>query len=464
MNKKEILIYKDEYILRSYSSYLTDLYLPIIGIKAHMLYLFLLDYKEEKIKERNLLKKLDLNSEDYLNALKILEGIDLIEYFVSKVDENDVIIYLNPVLPPSIFLERKYMSELLRSSINDDEEFNNIVKKYQKNIDFSSYKNESINFMEVFKVDVKIDETLSLKEEYIYSFKNKLKENREKDNDDTFNFSFAIFLKEVKKRASFNIKLITQKDEEKIERLAKIYNVKEDVMADLVVRFISLDKLNQENKKTRINYDKIEESLIKKSAINEYSYLNNENPNLLTNTYRSLTNDKNVRRSDLINYYISVSPIELLKDSMNGKEPSQMDKKIVGRLANEYNLNKEMINCIIHYALKRDNNHLYINNIINYLTPMIRNNIKDVYEMMDYLYKEKDVKDLENDIKKYASNNLRLNSLSTKSDKELDKLTKNSNNSTPYNIEKELTNNIKNNKEYDDIDFNLGLNDNDFDF
>lgn len=464
MNKKEILIYKDEYILRSYSSYLTDLYLPIIGIKAHMLYLFLLDYKEERIKERNLLKKLDLNSEDYLNALKILEGIDLIEYFVSKVDENDVIIYLNPVLPPSIFLERKYMSELLRSSINDDEEFNNILKKYQKNIDFSSYKNESINFMEVFKVDVKIDETLSLKEEYIYSFKNKLKENREKDNDDTFNFSFAIFLKEVKKRASFNIKLITQKDEEKIERLAKIYNVKEDVMADLVVRFISLDKLNQENKKTRINYDKIEESLIKRSAINEYSYLNNENPNLLTNTYRSLTNDKKVRRSDLINYYISVSPIELLKDSMNGKEPSQMDKKIVGRLANEYNLNKEMINCIIHYALKRDNNHLYINNIINYLTPMIRNNIKDVYEMMDYLYKEKDVKDLENDIKKYASNNLRLNSLSTKSDKELDKLTKNSNSTTPYNIEKELTNNIKNNKEYDDIDFNLGLNDNDFDF
>lgn len=464
MNKKEILIYKDEYILRSYSSYLTDLYLPIIGIKAHMLYLFLLDYKEERIKERNLLKKLDLNSEDYLNALKILEGIDLIEYFVSKVDENDVIIYLNPVLPPSIFLERKYMSELLRSSINDDEEYNNILKKYQKNIDFSSYKNESINFMEVFKVDVKIDETLSLKEEYIYSFKNKLKENREKDNDDVFNFSFAIFLKEVKKRASFNIKLITQKDEEKIERLAKIYNVKEDVMADLVVRFISLDKLNQENKKTRINYDKIEESLIKRSAINEYSYLNNENPNLLTNTYRSLTSDKNVRRSDLINYYISVSPIELLKDSMNGKEPSQMDKKIVGRLANEYNLNKEMINCIIHYALKRDNNHLYINNIINYLTPMIRNNIKDVYEMMDYLYKDKDVKDLENDIKKYASNNLRLNSLSTKSDKELDKVTKNSNSSTPYNIEKELTNNIKNNKEYDDIDFNLGFNDNDFDF
>lgn len=464
MNKKEILIYKDEYILRSYSSYLTDLYLPIIGIKAHMLYLFLLDYKEERIKERNLLKKLDLNSEDYLNALKILEGIDLIEYFVSKVDENDVIIYLNPVLPPSIFLERKYMSELLRSSINDDEEYNNILKKYQKNIDFSSYKNESINFMEVFKVDVKIDETLSLKEEYIYSFKNKLKENREKDNDDTFNFSFAIFLKEVKKRASFNIKLITQKDEEKIERLAKIYNVKEDVMSDLVVRFISLDKLNQENKKNRINYDKIEESLIKRSAINEYSYLNNENPNLLTNTYRSLTNDKKVRRSDLINYYISVSPIELLKDSMNGKEPSPMDKKIVGRVANEYNLNKEMINCIIHYALKRDNNHLYINNIINYLTPMIRNNIKDVYEMMDYLYKEKDVKDLENDIKKYASNNLRLNSLSTKSDKELDKLTKNINSSTPYNIEKELTNNIKNNKEYDDIDFNLGLNDNDFDF
>ncbi len=464
MNKKEILIYKDEYILRSYSSYLTDLYLPIIGIKAHMLYLFLLDYKEERIKERNLLKKLDLNSEDYLNALKILEGIDLIEYFVSKVDENDVIIYLNPVLPPSIFLERKYMSELLRSSINDDEEYNNILKKYQKNIDFSSYKNESINFMEVFKVDVKIDETLSLKEEYIYSFKNKLKENREKDNDDVFNFSFAIFLKEVKKRASFNIKLITQKDEEKIERLAKIYNVKEDVMADLVVRFISLDKLNQENKKTRINYDKIEESLIKRSAINEYSYLNNENPNLLTNTYRSLTSDKNVRRSDLINYYISVSPIELLKDSMNGKEPSQMDKKIVGRLANEYNLNKEMINCIIHYALKRDNNHLYINNIINYLTPMIRNNIKDVYEMMDYLYKDKDVKDLENDIKKYASNNLRLNSLSTKSDKELDKVTKNSNSNTPYDIEKELTNNIKNNKEYDDIDFNLGLNDNDFDF
>ena len=58
--------------------------------------------------------------------------------------------------------------------------------------------------------------------------------------------------------------------------------------------------------------------------------------------------------SDLIKYYQEISPINFLRETLNGKEPSKFEKNIIMMMSNTYHFNSAMIVAVLDYALKKD--------------------------------------------------------------------------------------------------------------
>ena len=227
--------------------------------------------------------------------------------------------------------------------------------------------------------------------------------------------------------------MINDTEEKRIQELASIYSINEEEMARYINTFYDVN-----NKENHINFKKLEDEIMRNQMFNTFAK-NDLNSKKIRFEDRKRNNDT------LISYYKSLSPLEFLRETLNGKEPSKFEKNIIQTLISEYNLSSDMINCLLDYSLNKDNNHLYKNNVITYLGPILRNDVHDVYEMIDYLYNEDS----------YSKKEKRFNK--TKNDSKLfdENLIKNSNKDiVKINFEKEEDSNIsnKNNNNHDILD------------
>lgn len=357
-------IEKEDSNPEDYLTYFKDYYLPIVGGKAFLLYISFKNMLNQKISENNLISLLSLSKTDFLYARQILEGIGLISTFKNN---NNFLILLNPVLPPSVFFNKKHLcSALLTSLDNNQKEYDKIVEKYKVKYELSNYENVSASFLDIYNIEMKKEDNNN----YRISLKSDNSEN---------NFSFSIFLKELKKNSQITPKMLKDSDQEKIEYLANLYGVNELEMARYITIFYNL--LEKEHP---INYNDLEQEIIKNSTISQIKFNNIDN----NKTKKIKSNN------ELIKYYQSISPLNFLRETLNGKEPSNFEKNIIMMLSNTYHFSSDMIVAILDYALKKDKNRLFKNNIESYSDALIRNGVNDIYTLLENLYNEKTIKEV----------------------------------------------------------------------
>ena len=357
-------IEKEDSNPEDYLTYFKDYYLPIVGGKAFLLYISFKNMLNQKISENNLISLLSLSKTDFLYARQILEGIGLISTFKNN---NNFLILLNPVLPPSVFFNKKHLcSALLTSLDNNQKEYDKIVEKYKVKYELSNYENVSASFLDIYNIEMKKEDNNN----YRISLKSDNSEN---------NFSFSIFLKELKKNSQITPKMLKDSDQEKIEYLANLYGVNELEMARYITIFYNL--LEKEHP---INYNDLEQEIIKNSTISQIKFNNIDN----NKTKKIKSNN------ELIKYYQSISPLNFLRETLNGKEPSNFEKNIIMMLSNIYHFSSDMIVAILDYALKKDKNRLFKNNIESYSDALIRNGVNDIYTLLENLYNEKTIKEV----------------------------------------------------------------------
>ena len=225
MENNLIFIYKEDSNPEDYLKFFNDYYLPIVGGKAFLVYTTLKNMVNKSIEENKLTELLSISKVDFNYAKSVLEGIGLISTFKK---DNNFIILLNPVLPPSTFFNKKHLCAALLSSLNNDkDEYQKIVDKYRNKFDLTGYENVSSSFLDIYNIEVANNE----KNNYRISLKS---------NNSDFSFSFSIFLKELKKNSQINAKMIKDKDQEKIEYLANLYEINEEEMARYVTIFFDL--------------------------------------------------------------------------------------------------------------------------------------------------------------------------------------------------------------------------------
>ncbi len=324
---------------------LTMLYQPVIGSLPIMLYFSLwsdLDKSEiisTELTHHHLITNMHISLEEIVEARKKLEAIGLLKTFYKEENINNYIYQLYSPISANDFFNHPILNVVLYTNLGKKEYQH--LKSYFKipRINTSSYEDITASFSEVFKsVPLTSYEVIN---------DNIRKKNIQKLNINT-DFDFEFLIESTPTNIDKN-KVFTKEIKELILELSFLYDL--DVMK---IKDIIPTSLNERG---TINKDEF-----RKNCRNYYQF---ENKGLLPSViynqqpeYLKTPTGDNSKRAKMIYTFETISPYELLKSKNNGSEPTNRDLKLTEDLIINYSLKPGVVNVLIDYILKTNNNKL----------------------------------------------------------------------------------------------------------
>ncbi len=342
---------------------LFDFYQPLIFSDGVYLYQFLVHSfksKEAQGKVGDLVAYSGLTFEKFLVAKKSLESVNLISTY-TKIDSNVFKFVLNDPLPAKDFLNHIVLSGLLKGTIGE-ERFAHLVKKYSHNIDLEGFED----------VSAAINDTYQLNFEYSNNNINGLIGRTKVHLKD--DFSSAKLFKILEKRSGIFASSFTDEEISKIEHLATLYGMNEEVMADIVSSSFTL--MNEFGKK----YDENKARKLAEIHLKSHPKTNKKNQNKT-----ELNSESDVAKQ--ISYFESMSPFAFLKSKQNDIDVSQADSKIIEMLSYDYGFSNGMINALLDYILNVKDGELNKKYIEKVATTLVRKGCDDTLSVLENLYK-----------------------------------------------------------------------------
>ncbi len=347
---------------------LIKLYQPIVGADAINLYFTLwseLDYMRVMSEEEShysLMSKTKKDIYEIVNSRKLLEAVGLLKTFINDEKEKVYIYKLYAPLDPNEFINHPVLSVLLYSNLGK-KSYNKIVDYFKiPKIDLSKCSDITSSFDDVFEVIPNINYDIMIQD---------LKGKYKGDiviNDSSIDFN--LILSTVP-----NINKRTLNDEtcDLIKRLSYIYKIDTSNMIDLIMQ--SLDDRSMIDKKKLRNL-----------CGNYYRLENNgELPNAIFREQPEAFKSKlkeNSKKSKMIYTFETTNPYDFLSSKYQGK-PTNRDKKILEYLLVDIGLNPGVVNVLIDFVLRTNNQKLtkvYIDTIAGQWS---RLGVKTVEQAMD---------------------------------------------------------------------------------
>ena len=364
---KSLLEERDKLILNM-------LYMPIIGATAISLYLKLQSetnnsYISVELTHHHLMTSMSISLDNLKEARLKLEGIGLLKTYYHKGDINSYVYELYSPVSASEFFSHPIFNMVLYNNVGKNE-YNRLIEYFKlPHISLKDYEEITASFDNVFKS--RNYTTLELTDEVIVS-KNKLLLKYELDYD------FDIILSSLPKEM-FNPKCLNKTMKDLIINLSFLYEIDPVTMADIIRASLS----------EKGNIDKDE---LRKNTRNYYQF-NNDNrlPSLLFKSqpeYLKSASGDNSKKGRIIKVFESYSPYEFLKAKYKGVKPTQRDMKILETLLIDLKLNPAVVNVLIDYVLKTNNNKLTTNYVETIAGQWKRSNIETASEAMAMAEKE----------------------------------------------------------------------------
>ncbi|MEG2322584.1 MAG: DnaD domain protein [Bacilli bacterium] len=344
---------------------LTVLYQPIIGSIAISLYLTLWSYLDNDISSLNdhyaLISSMQMKLEDIIEAREKLEAIGLIKTYLKKDEINNYVYELYNPLSAYEFLNNPILNMALYNNISK-KEYKRISKLFSFNkIDLKDYEDITTSFKDLYNFvgSSKIDNTNIKKANHLgLSFEPTI----------NFNELLSLIPEEL-----LNCKSICKQTRELIYQLAFIYNLNNDDMSDII-------KNSTEDRKINVN-------LLKENCRNFYCFENKGKiPRIVfQNQPLSLRqeNMQNTKRSKLINQFETTTPYEFLTLKQGGSKPPKNDLQIIEYLMVDQGLNSGVVNVLIDYVLKINNNKLIRPFVEQIASQWKKSNILTVSDALD---------------------------------------------------------------------------------
>ncbi|MBR2834076.1 MAG: DnaD domain protein [Bacilli bacterium] len=354
---------------------LFKLYQPIIGSVAINLYLTLwsdldsLNIISEENTHHNLMVKMRVKLEEIIASREKLEGIGLLKVYLKKDNVNNYIYELYSPLEPKLFLENPLLSVTLQNIIGK-REYKKIIKFFSvPKVDLKEYKDITLSFSDTFDVDSSMmvsDNITNIRAvnqvDIIVSSKIDL------------NSVFSLIPEDF-----LNMKLVNKEVKSLIYKLAFIYNLNEVELAELI--------RNSADEKGAINKD-----LLRKNCSNYYTFEHSDRmPSLIYKNQPEYLRKKDgdaSNRSKMIYIFETTSPYDFLVGRNKGIKPSKADLSLLETLLIDYELTPGVVNVLIDYVLKINNNKLTKNYCLAIAAQWKRSNIKTVEEAMKICIKE----------------------------------------------------------------------------
>ena len=353
---------------------ITMLYQPIIGYSATSLYFTLVDdldkreLMSEDLTHHHLMSTMQLKLDDIVIARKKLEAVGLLKTYYKKDHVNHYVYLLYSPMSASDFLNHPVLNIVL---------YNNLGKKeYDRIVDFfkvpkistKDYEDITASFSDVFK---------SVSGNVLIENENIRKENTNKiDLNSKIDFNLLI--------SSIPTNMVSPRcfnDETKdlINSLAFTY-----VIDDINMQGLVRNSINE-----RGLIDKIE---LRKNCRNFYQFENDGKlPTFVYSKqpdYLKTPAGDNSKWAKMVYTFESVHPYDFLRSKYKTGEPSLRDLKLIESLLVDQKMTPGVVNVLIAYVLKINNQKLSKNYIDTIAGQWKRLNIETVEEAMRISEKE----------------------------------------------------------------------------
>lgn len=321
------------------------LYSPIIGANATSLYFTLWQdlersiTKSQKFNHHHLMSTLKLGLEPITSARRALESIGLIRSYFKEGEINDYFYEIYSPLEPNEFFNHPIFSVILYNNIGSTE-YNNLVEYYKKQTSVPKDYMEITTSMDMnFKSTNNLNLSLEMDIEASTSPGPKVSEDY---------IDFALLISSLPKDL-VSEKAFNKRTRNLINSLAFVYDLDTLKMCELLRMVINENGvINKEN--LRLNARKY--------------YQFNNSGSLPTLIYRTQPEHLKAPEGDMSNrgkmLYIfeNTSPYDFLRSKYHGAEPTSRDLKLLEYLAVDLELKPSVINVLIDYVLKSNNNKL----------------------------------------------------------------------------------------------------------
>ena len=350
------------------------LYQPIIGFTAVSLYYSLisdLDKAElisDELTHYHLMATMQLSLEDIMIAREKLEAVGLIKTYIKKDNINQLVYLLYSPISPEEFFNHPILNIVLYNNLGK-KEYEKIMNYFKiPRINLKDYEDITSSFDEVFTPDRgTIDNT-----------------NNDITKRDTNNIlinkgiDFNLIISGIPK-SQLNERCFNEDTKELINNLSYIYNLDSLDMQGLI-----RNCLNEKGM--------IDKTLLRKSCRNYYQFDNFGNlPTLIYNRqpeYLKKPTGDNSKWAKMVYTFENITPYQLLKAKYKGAEPTDRDKKLIESLLIDQKLNPGVVNVLISYVLKVNNEQLTKSYVEAIAGQWKRLNIETVEEAMKITEKE----------------------------------------------------------------------------
>ena len=353
---------------------LNMLYMPIIGNAAVSLYLKLQSETRNMIispelTHHHLMTNMSITLDNLKEARLRLEGIGLMKTYFHEGEINSYVYELYTPVSAQEFFSHPIFNVILYNNVGRDE-YNRLFDYFKfPDIRLKDYEDITCAFDHVFKTRNYTD--FEVKEGEVLS-KNKLMLKYELDYD------FELLIRSLPEEM-FNQKCLNKSMKELIINLSFLYDIDPVSMADIIRASL--------NEKGNI----IKEDLRKNTR--KYYQFNNDNrlPSLVFKNqpeYLKSADGYNSKRGRIIKVFENYSPYEFLKAKNKGTKPSDRDMKLLEELIIDMQLKPAVVNVLIDYTLKTNNNKLTKAYVETSAGQWKRSGIETASEAMDLAKKE----------------------------------------------------------------------------
>ena len=357
------------------SKLISMLYQPIIGFTAVSLYFTLindldkLEVMSDDLTHHHLMSTMQLKLEDIVIAREKLEGVGLLKTYVKKDKNiNSYVYQLYSPISANEFFHHPILNVVLYNNLGK-KEYEKLVNYYKlPKINLKDYEDVTCSFDEVFK-SVK-GTILEMSDDITKRDSNNIVINKGID----FNLLISSLPESLISERCF-----TKEVRDLINSLAYTYNINTLNMQSLVRNSINEKGL-------------IDKTILRKSCRNYYQFENSGSlPTLIYNKqpeYLKKPVGDNSKWAKMVYTFENINPYQLLKAKYKGAEPTDRDKRLIESLLIDQKLNPGVVNVLISYVLKINNEQLKKSYVKTIAGQWKRLNIETVEEAMKITEKE----------------------------------------------------------------------------
>ena len=349
---------------------LITFYEPIVGHLAISLYLTLwndldgINQVSRELNHHHLMSILKCPLQVIKEARESIEAVGLLKTYYKSGDVNSYIYELFSPLTPGEFLNHPILNVVLYNNIGATE-YEYLKKRYQKlKIDTKDYLDITKKLDEVYKAETDIPTFEGL-------------ERTISDIECGDKVDFDLIISSIPK-GIVNERAFNKKTRELINELAFIYKIDSLKMMELIRSVLN-------------EYGMIDKNALRQEARKMYQFNNGALPTLIYRSqpeYLKTPAGDNSMRGKIIRLFESINPVDFLRNKYKGVKPTTADIKIIEMLIIDLEMPPAVVNVLLDYVLRKNNNRLSRAYIETIAGQWKRAGLKNASEAMEFAEKE----------------------------------------------------------------------------